>query len=478
MSRIVSLRNGRFDPTGHADLKEAFNQWDPGARRLVVHFHGGLVSHEAGLRIAQRLQPLYEQAGGYPLFVLWRSSLGEIVVDDLRAIADEKIFQRLLSRVVQFVTGKLREEKTGSRGLTVDLPILPEVNAALRSETGEEPYAELTARPEPLTRPEEEQLRAALGADPVVLSEAAKIAAWLSEDAAPAGRERAAVAAEVAPTKISSEVIEEIRGADTGERAVVTTARIVKGAVATVARTLQRLRSGRDHGVYTTAVEELLREFYLAAAGRLVWREMKKDIAAAFGEDAGASGGTAILRELSARSGSATPPVLVGHSAGAIYICNFLSHADAALPPGLQFDVAMLAPACDFGLMDETLARHGQRVRRLRIFAMKDELEKKDRLLSRVYCRSLLYLVSGLFEKEADWPLVGMERFHRPGPPFGEGGFPEIERVCSAVRSKPDSTVWSIASGSSGLESSATRHGAFDDDEVTLASVCRFIETG
>jgi hypothetical protein len=358
----------------------------------------------------------------------------------------------------------------------VKLPDLEEVSAAVLAEAGGEPYAEMAARPEQLSRPEEEQLTGALSTDPVIRSEAGKIANWLTEEDPGLGRDRGLQGGESEPTKMSPEVLEGIRAesTDPGDRGLLTTARIVKGGVATVGRTLKRLHDGRDHGVFTTSVEELLREFYVATAGRVVWGQMKKDTADAFGADAESFGGTAILGRL-ARDRWTTPPVLVGHSAGAVYICNFLSHADATLPEDLQFDVVMLAPACDFRLMDETLSKHGARIRRLRIFAMKDEKETDDHLLSLVYPRSLLYFVSGVLESGADWPLLGMERFHKPGPPYGGDEFPEIERVRFAIKEMPNSTVWSVAAGNAGLQSSATRHGDFDNDRVTLASVCQFI---
>jgi hypothetical protein len=475
MSQIVSLRNGRFDQSSAADLSHALDAWEDGGQRLVLHFHGGLVSHEAGIRIAGRLQPLYEDAGAFPLFVVWQSSVGEVIVNNLRGIAEEKIFQRLLLRTLQFVVGKIRDDTTGTRGPEVKLPTLAEVSVELSTTDGE-PFAGVEGPSKPLTAIEEKQLAGSLRADSVVQSEAAMIANWLDEDGPAAGRERNAAAGAATATLMSPEVLDEIRteSAGPGERGLITTARLVKGGVATVARTLKRLRSGRDHGVFTTVVEELLREFYVGALGKALWGRMKQDTADAFGKDAGSFGGTAIIDQLAARDWEA-PPVLVGHSAGSVYICNFLAQADATLPEQRQFDVVMLAPACDFRQMDATLAKHGERIRRLRIFAMKDENEVADHLLPLVYPRSLLYFVSGLLEEGADWPLLGMERFHAAGPPFDDDAFPEIGRVRAALADSPGSAVWSIAADGDGLASNAISHGGFDDDRVTLTSVCQFI---
>ena len=201
---------------------------------------------------------------------------------------------------------------------------------------------------------------------------------------------------------------------------------------------------------------------------------MKKDTADAFGADGQTFGGTALLEELASRTW-ASPPVLVGHSTGAVYICNLLEHADAALPPEQTFDVVLLAPACDFRLMDETLALHGDRIARLRIFCMLDERERADRLVAVVYPRSLLYFVSGALEAEPDWPLLGMQRFHGSDGPFSAAAFPEIDRVRRRLAERPDSEVWSVANGGDGLASGAVHHGDFDNDQATLASLQHFV---
>lgn len=476
----ISLRNGRFQETTHSDLRDALVDWDASARRLVVHFHGGLVKRQAGQGIAARLQPLYESAGGFPLFFVWQSGLGETIVHNLADVAGERIFKRLLARVLQFTVGKVREARAGTRGMTVDLPDLVGVYDAFAAGDGE-PYADLPEEVAPLSASQEQQFLAVLRADQVIQTESAAIAAALREGdgEGPPGADRGAVARATTTTKMSPQVLAEIEaelgpGMGTGERSVVATARIVKGAAMTIKRVLVRLHAGRGHGVYATAVEELLRELYLTNAGRLVWEQMKQDTADAFGADAELCGGTALLQGLAAREPGAAP-VLVGHSTGAVYICNFLAHADATLPKGHRFDVVMLAPACDFQLMDRTFTRHGERIARLRIFCMKDEHERQDRLLPAIYPRSLLYFVSGALESAPDWPLLGMERFYADGPPFAEAGFPEIDRVRSEIASRPDSAVWSIAAGGPGLASDAVRHGDFDDDPTTLESIRDFI---
>jgi hypothetical protein len=435
-----------------------------------VHFHGGLVDRRHGMAMAERLTPIYERAGGYPLFVLWQSGFAETVTSSLRSIAQENIFRRLLARVIQFTLGKAPRKRSGERGISLVLPALGSVNAEALGGFEAEPYVQLDGEFSELDAVEASRLERTLHRDNVIQDETSRILQALTSD----GGDRAASAPETTVTLMSPKVLQEMIGDSPreGDRGVIASARVVKGALTTVRRVLSRLRSGRGHGVYCTAVEELLREFYLANVGGSLWRRMKRDTEASFGLDAHRFGGTSLLTELAAMG--PTTPLLVGHSTGALYICNLLARAEDALPSDRSFDVAMLAPACDFDAMDRTLASHARRVGRLRIFSMGDEREREDRLVPGVYPRSLLYFVSGVLENEADQPLLGMQRFHTLDP-FSSEAFPAIGRVRDQLAARANSSVWSIATGGPGLCSQAIRHGDFDEDPATLDSVAQLI---
>ena len=110
----------------------------------------------------------------------------------------------------------------------------------------------------------------------------------------------------------------------------VTWYKVAKAVTLVVIRVVRRFRTGRAHGGYVTVVEESLRELYVDKIGRTLWWDrMKTDTADAF-KDGPEYGGTAFLTELEAQlKGRAAHPkiTLVGHSTGAIYICNFLKAA-------------------------------------------------------------------------------------------------------------------------------------------------------
>jgi hypothetical protein len=113
---------------------------------------------------------------------------------------------------------------------------------------------------------------------------------------------------------------------------------------------------------------------------------------------------------------------------------------------------------------------------------LSDELERADHLppvythLPPIYTRSLLYLVSGLFEEGADIPLVGMQRYYSGQAPY------DIPEVQASLRYLLDPlkqrTVWSTVNAGSGLSSSATTHGHFYQDIFTSDSLRYIIANG
>lgn len=446
---IACLRNGRFDGTQRSDLRACLAAARSQERRLVVHFHGGLVSRQRGLATAARIGPIYEEVGGQPLSFVWQSGLGETLVNGLSDIGHSRLFKRLRLRVMQFVLGNASGSGSGEgvRGFAQGFPPLDRLYAEL-DDSHAEPYAYLGQDVAEFDNTQQRLLATFLRNDTVVQEESATLKASFA------------------------------RSADTvQERSAVATAALVGAVVAATKRVHTRLRSGRGHGLYPTVVEELLRALYVDKMGIGVWRQMKSDSDNAFGADEERCAGTALVRELALAADPDQVPLLVGHSTGAIWICRLLAHAGAQLPSGYTFDVALLAPACSFELFEQTLAKHRDRVRRLRLFCMHDEREINDTLVPGVYPRSLLYFVSGVLEDAADWPLLGMHRFHHDTSVYNDDAFQAIAGVRTALADRGDSTVWSIATGRAGLESAATHHGDFDDDALTLKSVQHMLQS-
>src|SRR5690242_15073481 len=87
--------NGRLASTTSTQV-EAIADQVARADRAVLHFHGGLVSEEAGFEIAGRLHPIYAQTGALPVFFVWSSGFLETITGNLQEIFVEDIFQQML----------------------------------------------------------------------------------------------------------------------------------------------------------------------------------------------------------------------------------------------------------------------------------------------------------------------------------------------------------------------------------------------
>jgi hypothetical protein len=349
---------------------------------------------------------------------------------------------------------------------------------------GHEPFGALSPTQLPpdekLQEIEKDQFRETLKNDYILTDESQAIANSLSlpRDAGEATRGVGATGS--THTLMSPSILDDIRSEapDPETRGLVTVGFIIESAISVLARVIDRYAKRRDHGLYATAVEELLRQFYLANAGKAVWDLIKNETIDAFVDDLNQYGGTAFLEGLKTYCETGQRPhiTLVGHSAGAIYACYFLKHADSRLRNDVKFDVVLLAPACNFKLFTETLTKYGHRIAALRVFGMLDTVEQADLLVPLIYPHSLLYLVSGIFEDDPDTPLVGMQRYYSREAPYD---IPEVISCIEYLLNSPaKGAVWSVAQGGDGLTSSAAKHGGFYDDVPTLESLRYIISKG
>jgi hypothetical protein len=213
--------------------------------------------------------------------------------------------------------------------------------------------------------------------------------------------------------------------------------------------------------------------------------------------------GTAMLKRIGAEldGGRKLKRItLVGHSTGAIYICEWLKAANAVLANEVKFDVVFLAPAVTYARFGATLKQFGDRIRSFRMFAMHDQLERNDQVWGDdltgkqdwrrfIYPSSLLYLVSGILESreapdadpvdEPDMPLVGMQRYFTGSGIYGAKDFPEVVQVRTWLAAHANSLVWSVADGvGDGLNCKCNDHGGFDNETNTLASLRHIVMSG
>lgn len=479
----IDLVDGKFSSTSYEDLKKTFSsiQGSPAGKNLVVHFHGGLVNHSAAMRVMDTLLQPYTDGEAYPVFFVWNSDLWTTVRRNWDEIANEKIFKLLIWRVARFALGKLKDsalgrgdgrvELTSVKDIPDDPEGLEEFLVANTPEVHEIP---------PLTPVQEDQFKEDLESDDDIKNEALRIAAGLRTqdeiDAEIASRGIAPVRGSVS-TLISPSILREINEEATTDegRGLFTIGTVIKYGVEVLAAVVKRYAQGRQHGLYTTIVEEVLRTLYLDNVGVLAWEMMKKDTGDAFENDVTQYGGTAFVAELKRLWSPGQRVTLVGHSTGAIYIGELLEHADRVLPKEAKFDVIFLAPACTFSFINERLPLFERRVDNIRVFALQDDIERDYWEVPFFYKGSLLYMVSGLFEAdEVDMPLVGMQRYYQ-GEPGGPYDRESVNRVKNYLM---DHCIWSVADHGPGKKSSSKKHGDFDNDTPTKESLTQVLKNG
>ena len=159
-----------------------------------------------------------------------------------------------------------------------------------------------------------------------------------------------------------------------------------------------------------------------------------------------------------------------GHSAGAIFHSHFIPAARAAGAPSFS-TLQLLAPALRVdGFRSHLLPMVDMDINKITVYTMNMQAENDDNCFQ-IYRKSLLYMVSQIFEPEDDAPILGLEQSIRNDPEllvaFGlTPGVPGRVEV-----------VWSPTDGAARPDSrsSATSHGGFDNDLDTMNSVARRI---
>jgi hypothetical protein len=465
---------------------------------LVIHFHGGLVSEKAGRAIAKKLAPRYAAANRYPLFFVWEAGLLESIRNNLDDIGRDPLFRQLVKKVSRWVLlqlpgatgfkgaggrvdrerldGEFDEWFAGKRSTLPDAMGGEPSEAVFKSgAVGEPPAGEL-----------QQLIQMELDVDGELQDTLARVDASITAHslANPTPKIDAPGRVVSPLTEIAPEQVGRVLDVEQG-KGVLSLAKVALLIAQVVVRVIRRLLAGRAHGLYPTIVEEILAAVYIDKVGGIVWGQMKKDTEDAFADPA-TCGGAALLDVIGAQqraTGTTFSRItLIGHSTGAIYICNFVEHAATALPAA-TFEVIFLAPAVTHARMARTLHRHEARIARFRMFGMHDDVESADRLVPIVYPRSLLYFVSGVVEfngvdHNVDEPLVGMERF-LVDPTFTDASFPEVGTVKRFLQGR-QFQVWSKTGpdAAPGNASVSEKHGDFDDDVTTLDSVAHLLAIG
>jgi|CXWL01.1.fsa_nt_gi pimeloyl-ACP methyl ester carboxylesterase len=456
-------------------------------KRLILHFHGGLVNKANALTIAETLKPIYE-SGGFPLFFVWESGAGETVRNNTAEIAREPIFQNLVRKVLEYALQHLGAAN-GTRsivGAQIDpVDVKNTIDEWFADPSGKvPPYSDDAPMNDPQVRAaaplvDDNLLQLDLENDREFVEAMGTLAT------APTGVRSAEADRSTSPepTRMDADKLAEIApSTEDAGRGVISMLKVALFVAKILRRVIKRFLKSRDHGYYATVVEEVLREFYVDQIGKaFLWNQMKKDTADAFAGDPGKHAGTAFLAALKdalAKGLELERIFLVGHSTGGIYISHFLEAVDSmGFDSKITFDIVLLAPANTHQQFSETVTRHGARIRWLRLFGMQDDVERSDGLLGddwrrALYPSSLLYLVSGLLEYDVDAPIVGMQRFLKLENVFNaSAGYAESDTLRHWLKEPLDRIVWSRTDDGDGRRSQSRKHGDFDNDPSMLESL-------
>ena len=479
---------------------------------LILHFHGGLVNKDTGLALADRLLPQYKDAG-HPVFFVWESGFFETLRNNFAELADEPVVKQLLRKVLEHALKRL-----GS--VSEARSIAP---AAVDPRKVREAVDRFWAAPSPATVPyrderplvseqqarssasriDEAEIQADLENDPELRAALAGLPGVPPQTRSSFAAGLSVVAERDTPV---ADILSHEFSSRPGQRGFIAWFKVAVFVVSCLRRVLARYAQARDHGLYATVLEEITREIKVGGSGlnqwgqALQWNRMKQDTADAFLPDATRYAGTALIQALNqqAQAGRTLRRIsLIGHSTGAIYIAQWLKACAGTPLAQVPVQVLFLAPAITYTLFDETLRTHWAAVKRFRMFAMTDELERADQVWGEdgeladgqrdwrrfIYPSSLLYLVSGILETQpgadgteedtADTPLLGMERFYRLASVFDDAGFPAVARTRRWLDAEPGRLVWSrTADGAqAGQQCHSIDHGSFDNDDPTLQSL-------
>jgi hypothetical protein len=451
------------------------------ADRIVLHFHGGLVSEEAGELTAEHVVPLYKRAGAHPVCFIWETGFLETIIHNLGDIHNTALFKKIVAYVVQQLGKHLRIPAfSRGRGRREDVNT---IEARLFSPGGLQTYD---------TRELDAQVRSGLfmlaeTLDAMQQETNAEVAEQLQAELGEDKTLGTILKYEVPKTALlDPDAVAETR-ADAA-RGVISIAKLARSISKVVYNIADRYLQHRDHGFGATVVEETLREFYIADLGAWVYGGIKDAAEKMWAPNGGLSGkhihgGRYFLEGLSKLQQEKPTLIidLVGHSAGSIAICMMLRTAYTSELSIKVRNLIFMAPACESALFYDEIVTHSNRYQEFRMFTMNDDFERANHLLSIIYDRSLLYLVSGILEpKEVDMPLAGMMRFGTCSSPFRS---PLLIRVHNFLFAPgvPQRTVLSRTMvtdpyATAGFRSNAARHQDFNTDADTQDSLVAMIQ--
>lgn len=241
-------------------------------------------------------------------------------------------------------------------------------------------------------------------------------------------------------------------------------------------KVVKRYKNKTNHTLIATIEEEILKATGINKYIKYSWDGMKTKASDMF-KDNSKYAGTYLLQKLAKyqRDNPSFEIDLIGHSAGSIVHNNLLMFAKTKFP-NLKFNnVTYLAPACTMDLFYEGTVRQKTNIKKIRIFTMKDKLEKKDHV-GYIYRSSLLYLVSGTLEENIDEAILGLQRHITKKLPHHTLEDKKVQKFIKNTNSTKFEIFYSktnkVEDEYRGKRTTATKHGDFfPEDDMTLKSI-------
>jgi len=469
--------NGTFRPSGcyqtfpdHIDA--IFQRFETDkVKQITIYFHGGLVNEKTGMETAFKMGKHIFETGQTPLCFVWETGLMETVSTNLTKIADTRLFNKLIKVLLKKLTEKLGFNSAIGRGSGVvltDAQIDNELFKPIPFETYNQNTLAIGGK----------------GADAIaVLPEnESDLIRSLEADFTYLIQGDLDFTNTIAKTKLTVDTAQQGRA-----KGIISTAMFIKHVAIIAFKVIKRFINKRDHDLYPTIVEEILREFYIAELGAWVWNSMKIKSIDMWNDNQGISGlnqycGRYLLDKLIkyAERNTDIEVNLIGHSAGSIAICNFLNTSSNIYSKLVYNKIIFMAPACRIDLFNKEIVNNNNRFKHFRMFTMNNQLETQDRLVPYFYTHSLLYFISGILEdegKEFDSYILGLNRHISGNFPYNSAQElinakqflfePAKDRI---LFSKSDISI------PTGMKTNSESHGGFDDDNDTIESIKHFLK--
>lgn len=467
-------KDGTFADSGHVksspnDVNELFHHLEEtDIEKLIIYFHGGLVSEQNGLAAAAVMKNYFADPTSkrHVVSFVWETGPMEIIREHLaglKSLKTDEFFEEISRIVIKLVGRRLNLDDSAKGGSGA---YLSDETIALEKQKLA-PFEELDINQDAKGGFTELEIQNEL----VYMAKLEQEANFLIRSSKPKAKE--ILTSEFENTKDKS-----VRGLG-----IVAVAKFIGSITLAV---IKRYIHKTQHDFYPTIMEEAFRKFYIAKLGSWGWNEIKQKSADMFKSNEGREGdnlyvGTYFFSKLNTlieqrkAAGKTLDIELIGHSAGTIVICDLLHTTPNQFTSTSYNNVFFLAPACrtDVFLEKGKKAKETGVFKHFKMFTMKDEVEKKDHCIPVLYTRSLLYLISGLFEEETDAKIMGLHEHLK-----GEGRYAEFEELKSLKDFMSENKiVLSVdeLNPDESIRSASIKHGNFDNDHITLQSILKTI---